>query len=510
MIRLHPITLKFIDHRKSIEDGFLNHYFENKVLQMQISLIVGLFFYLSFGILDIILIPEKKTLFLSLRFFVMAPVVIITLLLSLTKYFRKTHQIVLFINNFVGAGIIMTMILIAKPPTSYLYYAGEILVVLFAFTFSGSRFIWSLFLSFSIISFYEVSAIWISHTPINIIINNNFFLISANILSLVAAYFLEKSLRYNYYNLYLLEEERDKVILLNEKLEDKVLKRTEELNASNQILEKELLNSTELLNNKKILHEQLVHSQKMEAIGHLAGGVAHDFNNILTVINGYSEMILDSMTEDVGNYEAIEQIFESGQKAATLTAQLLAFSRKQVLIPEIIDINKSIRNLEKMIKRLLESNIDISFSYFNEPLKIKVDSGQFEQVILNLVINARDAMPEGGKLTINISSIIIPKDNHTTFNKEQEGSFVVITIIDSGIGMNRETIQHIFEPFYTTKEVGKGTGLGLSTVFGIITQSNGNIYVKSKSGKGTEFNILFPLFDTKDDVEEDNNEEDTN
>ena len=484
------ITLKFSDDNKSLEPKFLDYYFKKKLMQQRFALILGLAMYLAFGILDTIMMPENKTLFLILRFLVMAPVVIITLILSIFKFYRKFHQLALFIINLVAAGIIITMILVSKPPGSYLYYAGEMLVILFAFTFSSLRFFWSLILSFFIIAFYEISAVWIVHTPITIIINNNFFFLSTTFLSLIAAYFIEKSLRNNFYHLHLLAEEKNKVSKLNTHLENQVLERTEELHISYQDLEKELTKNTKLLHRQEILQKQLVQSQKMKAIGHLAGGVAHDFNNLLTVINGYSEIMLYSMQKNDSHYEEIEQIFESGQKAASLTAQLLAFSRKQLLQPEIIDINESVKNFEKMINRLLEKNIELSFEYFDEPLKVKVDPGQLEQVILNLVINAKDAMPKGGKLHIATSILEIINDNDTTY-------YAKITIADTGNGMKPKILNHIFEPFFTTKELGKGTGLGLSTVYGIIKQSGGNIQVNSELKKGSKFSIQFPISTSK-------------
>ena len=243
------------------------------------------------------------------------------------------------------------------------------------------------------------------------------------------------------------------------------------------------------------LEAQFQQAQKMEAVGRLAGGVAHDFNNLLTAILGYCELVLDDLRpEDPLRFE-ISEIQTAGRQAAGLTRQLLAFSRKQIIEPTLLDVNEVVRALQSLLRRLIGEDIEIAVALAARPMMVNADRGQIEQVVMNLAVNARDAMPGGGRLLIETAHVELDGTYAETHLNAPPGTYVVLTVTDTGVGMPPDVLSHLFEPFFTTKEQGKGTGLGLATVHGIVTRSGGSVGVYSEVGRGTSFKIYLPRAD---------------
>jgi CheY-like chemotaxis protein len=243
-----------------------------------------------------------------------------------------------------------------------------------------------------------------------------------------------------------------------------------------------------------MLEERLLQSEKIESVGRLAGGIAHDFNNLLTAILGYTELLLCQKEANHPDRRDLEEIQKAGQRAAALTQQLLAYSRKQVLVPKEVDLNQTVLSLQVMLSRLIREDIALSCELSPEPSIIKIDPTQLEQVILNLVLNARDAMPTGGTIRLDVARVgsterDVPSDASQV---SPAAEYVRLRVVDNGVGMTPDVRAHIFEPFFTTKEIGKGTGLGLASVYGIVRQSNGVISVDSEVGRGTAFTMHFP------------------
>jgi hypothetical protein len=246
---------------------------------------------------------------------------------------------------------------------------------------------------------------------------------------------------------------------------------------------------------RRLLEDQLRQAQKMEAVGMLAGGIAHDFNNLLTIISGYSQLILISLDAHDRNRHSAEQIMKAGERAAALTKQLLAFSRRQVLQPRVLDLNKLVGSLSSMLQRLLGEDVDLRLALPSDLGRVNADPGQIEQVLMNLAVNSRDAMTQGGVLTIETGNVQLDQNYVDRHISLKPGPYILLAVSDTGCGMDENTKARLFEPFFTTKGPGRGTGLGLSTVFGIVKQSGGSVDVYSEPGHGTSVKVYLPRID---------------
>ena len=251
---------------------------------------------------------------------------------------------------------------------------------------------------------------------------------------------------------------------------------------------------------RHLLEEQNRQSQKVEAIGQLAGGIAHDFNNLLTAIHGYAELLSDDLGAKSPHQHDLGEIRAAAQRAAALTRQLLAFSRRQILEPRVLDLRDSLKGLESMLRRLIGEHITVTLRVAGQAARVKADPGQIEQVVLNLALNARDAMPEGGSLLLEVTNVELDAAYARRHIAVKPGHYVMLSVSDTGAGMDLQTQARIFEPFFTTKPEGRGTGLGLSTVYGIVKQSGGNLWVYSEPGRGATFKIYLPRVDDPTDA----------
>ena len=280
----------------------------------------------------------------------------------------------------------------------------------------------------------------------------------------------------------------------------RVRERTAELEHVNDRLLREIAEHMRTEKQLAQTQEQLSHAQRMEAVGRLAGGIAHDFNNMLSVILGYSISLLDSLPHDSTMRVDVDEIRRAGERASQLTRQLLAFGRQQVLNPKVLDLNDVVAEVNRMLRRVLGEDIEV-VTRLTVPLwKVKVDRGQFEQVLTNLMVNARDAMPQGGTITIESAHAIFDEDYVREHPGAASGPHVVLAVSDTGVGMDKQTQTRVFEPFFTTKEQGKGSGLGLAMVFGTVKQSGGHIWLYSEPGRGTTFKLCFPRCESAAEV----------
>lgn len=609
---MNPFTLSF---REELEKSFLDDYYHKSLWHVRMSLLFAIFFYGVFGLLDAWLVPAVEEELWLICYAIFVPFVLLVFLFSFSHRFKRyMQQSLSAVILLAGLGIIV-MIIIAPYPGNYSYYAGLILVFIYGHTFFKLRFIWASLAGWMIVAAYEVGAVWLSRTPIPILVNNNFFFLGGNILGMFASYSIELYSRKEFIHSRLLEMERKKVHASNQELERRVIERTTQLLNTNKKLRQEVAiresaesalreseqrfrclseNSPEIIytlgrdgtftyvnpawekvlghsvdevtgkyfvnfspeeeskkyvrlfkqirDGKEILRDvrgtllnkdgsprlfnlsgapnlgpdgsvsgmvgllkdvteerslqaQLQQAQKMEAVGTLAGGVAHDFNNLLQAVLGYSDLLLLHKTEADPDHRKIFEIKKSAERGAELARQLLTFSRKVKSKLRPTDLNHEVGQVHRLLERILPKMIKIEL-HLSENLKtVNADPAQLEQVLVNLALNAKDAMQEGGELIIETQNVRLSEYYCKTHLGAKSGDYVLISVSDTGHGMDKKTVANIFEPFFTTKERGKGTGLGLAMVYGIIKSHAGYIMCYSEPSEGSTFKIYLPTIE---------------
>ena len=485
---MDPITLAF---HGDIEEAFLDDFYKNSLNLVRISLLAGIFLYGLFSILDVQFAPEVRGKLWFIRFGVVSPVLLSVAILSYFPRFKKYFQPLVATAMIVAGFGIIIMIYIIPSPANYSYYAGLILVFIWGYAFTRVRFIWATLAGWIIVAFYELVAIKYTSTPLPVLISNNFFFISSNIIGMFVCYSIEYYARVYFYTNSLLEKEQEKIRTANIKLEEIVKKRTAQLSKTNEDLMREIEERKRSEKERAGLEAQLHHAQKMEAIGTLAGGIAHDFNNLLMGIQSCTALALYGLDTDDPIYNKLKPAETYVQKCAELTKQLLGVARGGKYEVESADLNELIKKSLQMFGRT-KKEITIYSNYQEGIWMVEIDQSQIEQVLLNLYVNAGQAMPNGGNLYIRTENVTI-NEKYIEPYELKPGDYVKISVTDAGIGMDKATQKRVFDPFFTTKEMGRGTGLGLASAYGIVKNHHGFFEVSSDINKGTTFNFYLPV-----------------
>jgi signal transduction histidine kinase len=492
--RINWLTLSF---QGDLEKAFQDSFFRNSLRQARIAFLLAIFFYSIFGVLDAWIVPEAKHKLWFIRFAIFVPYAFGVYLFSFSSQFKKYMQFLIALGVLIAGVGITAMIIIAPYPASYSYYAGLLLIFIYGYTFVRLRFWWATAAGWLIVVTYEVAAIWLSPTPIPVLINNNFFFLSANILSMFACYSIEYYLRRNFIQSRLLKAEKRKVTDINLELEKRVRERTAQLAKTNDELKQEIIERKRSEKERRYLEAQLAKSQKMEAIGTLAGGVAHDLNNILSGLVSYPELLLMDLPDESPLRQPILTIKESGQKAAAIVQDLLTLARRGVSVREVMNLNQLVEEYlnSPEHQQIIEyhSGVTVETSLQSDLLNIMGSPVHLSKTIMNLISNAAEAMPNGGKISITTENRYIDSSLNG-FDAVDEGDYATLTVSDRGVGISSEDVERIFEPFYTKKTMGRsGTGLGMAVVWGTVKDHSGYIDVQSELGEGSTFTLYFPI-----------------
>jgi signal transduction histidine kinase len=474
-IPFNVVTLSF--HNSDLEAAFRTDFFEKNLALYRVILILGAFLYALFGIHDYWIIPDIWLEAWFIRFVLVCPLLLGIFLFTYSKHFRKFMNTAMVLGGFAAGAGVIAMFVRAAPPGRYMYYAGLLLCLLFYYRL---RFFPATVLSWSLFILYEVAAVWEAGTLTHVLFSNTFVFVSFVIAGMFLCYAMERYMRSDFL------------------LQRTIQERNDEIVTANRALEKEAIERKQAEEEKLALEAQLSQAQKMEAVGQLAEGIAHEFNNILTAVIGYAEFIQKKMDGSDPLHPYVGNIMSAGQRAAHLTRDLLSFSRKQRIETKLLNLNDIMIKAKASLRMMLDEHIELSMSICDKPIFVQADEVRMEQVLVNLVSNARDAMPGGGLLSIGTDLVDIDREFLHAQGVAQPGRYGHISVTDKGVGIDHATLARIFEPFFTTKDVGKGTGLGLSMVFGIIRQHQGFIDVSSEFGIGTTFSIFLPIAENEE------------
>lgn len=483
---LQPITLKFIGRLSHFEEQFIEEFRQRSVILLRQGFVMGLIFYSLFGILDALVAGDARNSLWVIRFLIVDPMLVIIILSTYHPAFPRFSQVMVSLTLIIAGGGISAMLPIAPYPANETYYAGIILVMMLGYGFTRTRFLWASLSGWLNLLIYNLVDVFFLGAPAEILISNNFFFISANVIGMLSCYSIEYYSRRDFFMTRMLDIERGKVAQLNKNLESQVEQRTSEIQRTNEELKAEIAAHHQSENERQSLEKKLFQARKMESIGNLAGGIAHDFNNILSAIIGFTELSAEKLRtllsgaskEDQDSVqECHEMVLKAGQRAADLVAQILAFARQSDKKLAPLKVKQVFEEVAKLLRASIPSTIEMRVRIESDGF-IMGNSTELHRIIMNLCTNAAFAMREtGGTLSMEI---------------EDRDAEVWIRIADTGEGIPKDVIGQIFEPYFTTKKAGEGTGLGLAVVHGIIESYGGTITVSS-SEEGTEFILKLPL-----------------
>ncbi|MFA5182298.1 MAG: response regulator [Syntrophales bacterium] len=495
-MKLNRVTLAFSGSSAGLEGPFQSYYTSHTLIHIRVALLMGALMYGSFGILDALLLPNHKHLAWLIRYVFVCPMILAVFGATFVTSLRRFLQPLMCVMVALGGLGIVLMIIIAPPPVNYYYYAGLILVFIFGYSFIYLRFLWASLGGWIIVILYELAA-FLTGTPDAVLISNNFFFISANIAGMLVGYTIEYANRKNYFLMHLLAEEQQKINEINEQLELRVDARTNELAISNQRLTEEVKERILAEQERQRLQVQLKQAEKMEAIGNLAAGVAHDLNNILVGLVSYPDLVLMKIPEDNPLRGEVMQIKNSGERAAAMVQDLLGMARLGITEKKVLNFNQILEDyLQSPEFQHLQQDhrhVTITANLAPDLLNIRASIMQMNKAVMNLVTNACEAILTEGEVRIGTSNRYLeePCDGLETI---PAGEYAVLTVQDTGIGLEEEARQRIFEPFYTKKRLGRsGTGLGMTVVWHMVKEIGGFIDIRSAAGQGTMIELYFPV-----------------
>jgi signal transduction histidine kinase len=502
-MQLHRLTLRFSGPMAGLEVPYREHNLVQTLSQVRISFILGALMYAFFGILDALVLPQHRHITWLIRYAFVCPCILAvigaTFLPRVHAYLQPMMSVALAI---AGLGIVL-MIIIAPEPVNYYYYAGLTLLLMFGYSFISLRFLWASLSGLIIVVLYNIAAV-LTQTPPLELISNNFFLISANIAGMLICYTIEFMGRRNFFLMHLLADERRKIEQTNDQLEARVLERTAALEEMNQQLSLEMAENERAEEERRRLEGQLKQAEKLETIGRLTAGVAHDLNNILSGLVTYPDILLMDLPEESPWQRPLSIIRQSGQKAAAIVQDLLSLARQGVAEKKIVNVNRIVTDYlaSPEYAELLSNHrqVRVEIDLDEGALNIKGSAYHISKTLMNLLHNGCEANLVDGTVRISSQNRYFNKPLDA-YERIEAGEYVVLSVADTGIGINQEDLEKIFEPFYTKKKLGRsGTGLGMTLIWSTVKDHGGFIDIQTQEGRGSVFDLYFPV--TRDAAEE--------